>query len=71
MFGADRVSNHISRRVLSSDAHGRKQKPNRRPCYLGIASVSEERMKRKQESDSKGVLFSLDLRGHIEVKIIL
>jgi hypothetical protein len=58
----------FSRRVLLSDAQGRKQKPNRRLRCLGIASVSEERKKRKQESDSKGVLFSLDFRGHIEVR---
>ena len=70
MFGADRVPNRFSRRVLLSDAQGRKQKPNRRPRCLGIAPVSEERKKRKQESDSKGVLFSLDFRGHIEVMLV-
>jgi hypothetical protein len=33
---------------------------------LGIVSVNEELKKRKLQSDSKGVLFFLDFRGHIE-----
>jgi hypothetical protein len=67
MFGADRVTFFPARYIrLTLTAESKSQ--DAANASKSIRAVAKNGSKKKVGTDSKGVVFSLDFRGHIEVR---
>ena len=68
MFGADRVPLFLSARVICLTLAVESKRRNAANAVKSMRAIANRTEARKKElSDSKGVVFSLDFRGHIEV----